>query len=187
MRAIGDEHRTLQALQGLALCCREVGDLERAKTLAQELRDGAQAAGDRTMEAAAFFHLALAARDEGRVADALALLNEDHRILQELGPTILTALNLLALASLIAPAGDHDTAARLLGCAEARRTEADVAYPALWVRKFLDPTREIARTALGEPAFSRAWEEGLQLTAAAAVELALATPHASSGTHKPAE
>lgn len=182
MRAIGDEHRALQALQGLAMCCREVGDLERAKTLARELRDGSQAAGDRTMEAAAFFHLALAARDEGRVADALALLNEDHRILQEIGPTILTALNLLAFASTLAPAGDHDTAAKLLGCAEARRTEADVAYPPLWVRRFLDPTRNIARTALGEQTFSKAWEEGLQLTAADAVDLALSSPRVPSGS-----
>lgn len=186
-RAIGDEHRTLQALAGLALCCRELGDLERAKTLAQELRDGSRAAGDRTMEAAAFFRLALVTRDEGRVADALALLDEHHRILQELGPTILTALNLLAFASTVARAGDPETAARLLGSAEARRTEADVAYPPLWETRFLDPTREIARGALGDEAFAAAWERGLELTADEAVELALATPHASPGEQTPAE
>jgi len=181
MREIGDEHRALQSLQALAVCCRETGDLERAKALAQELRDDARAAGDGFMEAGGLFHLALAARDEGRVSDALALLNECHPFLHELGSTILVALNLLAFASTLAQAGDHDTAARLLGCAEARRTEADVAYPALWAREFLDPTVESARGALGEEAFADAWEQGLQMPAADAVELALATPYATPG------
>lgn len=185
MRAVGDEHRALQALQGLTLCCRELGDLERAKTLAQELRDSAQAAGDGMMEASGFFFLALAARDEGRTADALALLNQEHRLLQEFGSPILNAHNLLAFASTLSFAGDPHSATRLLACAEARRVEADVAYQPRWTRKFLDPTIEIARSALGEQAFSKAWDEGLQLTAADAVELALATPHASSGRHTP--
>jgi hypothetical protein len=100
---------------------------------------------------------------------------------RDFGSTILVAVNLLGFANTLARAGDPDTAARLLGCAEAHRCEADIAYPPSMARELLDPTLESARNALGEKMFAEAWEQGLHLTADDAVELALNRPYATSG------
>ena len=177
MREIGDEHRALQALQGASWCHRQLGDSERATTAAQQLRDDARSAGDGFMEASGLLYLSLAATDEARFADALALLNECHLFLRDFGSPILIALNLLGFANTVARAGNPHTATQLLGCAEAHRREANATYPASMARELLDPTCKSARNALGEESFATAWEHGLLLAADEAVELALATPH----------
>jgi tetratricopeptide (TPR) repeat protein len=174
MREVGDEHRALQALQGLALSYRETGNLEEAGRVAQELLDDAREAGDRFMESAGRFALALVARDEGRFADALALLQDTIRFTREFGSAFMVALDLLAVASVRIRAGDPETAARLLGCAEARRREVDVEYPIATQRDLRDQTEELARAALDDADYDAAWEAGLRLSADEAITLALA-------------
>jgi predicted ATPase/class 3 adenylate cyclase len=174
MREVGDEHRALQALQGLALSYWYTGNLEEARRVAQELLEGAKAAGDRFMESSGRFALALVARDEGRLADALALLQETISFASEFGSPVRVSLDLLAVASVLVRAGDPETAARLVGCAEARRREADVEYPIAAQRELRDQTEELAREALGDAAYDAAWEAGLRLSADEAITLALA-------------
>jgi len=171
MREVGDEHRALQALQGLALSYRELGDLRGAKRVAQELLDGARTAGDRFMEAVGRFGLALVARDEGRFPDAMELLRESSGFARAFGSPIMVAVNLLAVASVLVRTGDAGNAARLLGCAEARRREASVEYPPA-PRRDRDATAELVRAALGDDAYDDAWEAGFRLTADEAMSLA---------------
>jgi predicted ATPase/class 3 adenylate cyclase len=174
MREVGDEHRALQAMQGLAHSHWKTGDLEGAKRVAQELLDGAEAAGDRFMESSGRFALALVARDEGRFADALALLRDTSSFASEFGSAIMVDSNLLAIASVLVRADEPETAARLLGCAEASRRKADHEYPLAAQRDLRDQTAELARAALGDAAYEAAWQAGLQLSAAEAITLALA-------------
>ena len=174
MRELGDEHRALQAMQGLAMSYWRTGNLEEAGRVAQELLDGARDAGDRFMESSGRFALAMVARDEGRFADALALLQDTLHFASEFGSAIIVSMDLLALASVLVRIGDPATAARLLGSAEARRREADVEYPIAAQRKLRDETKEAARAALGDAVYDATWEAGLQLSAHEAVALALA-------------
>jgi len=174
MRALGDEHRALQAQQGLALSYWRTGNLEEAGRVAQELLEGAQAAGDGFMESAGRYALAMVARDEGRLADALALLQDTIGFSSEFGSAIIVSMGMLAIASVLVRSGDPATAARLLGCAEARRREADVDYPIAAQRDLRDQAEEAARAALGDAAYDAAWETGLQLRPEEAIALALA-------------
>jgi predicted ATPase len=174
MREVGDEHRALQALQGLALSYRETGDLGAAKRVAQELLDAARDAGDGFMEAAGRFALGLVARDKGHFADALAHFQESSSFAREFGSAIVVAVNLLAIASVLVRTDNPNTAARLLGCAEALRRDTGVEYPPSAQRDLRDQTVELARTALGHAAYNDAWEAGMRLSADEAITLSLA-------------
>lgn len=173
MREVGDEHRALQAMQGLALSNLYTGNLEEAGRVAQELLASARDAGDRFMQSAGRYVLALVARDEGRPAEALALLQENLGFASEFGSAIAVAMDLLAIASVFVRAGDAETAARLLCCSEARRREVGIEYPLAAQRHLRDQTEELARGALGDDPYEAAWETGLQLSSEEAIRLAL--------------
>ena len=175
MRAVGDEHRALQAMQGLALSNLHTGNLEEAGRVAQDLLAGARDAGDRFMESAGRYVLALVARDEGRHVEALTLLQDNLSFASEFGSAIGVAMDLLAIASVLVRAGDVEAAARLLGCSEARRRDVGVDYPLAPQRRLRDQTEELARLALGDAAYDAAWGKGMQLSTDAAITLALAT------------
>ena len=172
MREVGDVHRTLQALQGLGWCCYFTGDVDRAVAVAEELLRDARSAGDRFLETGGLAILSTVARDEGRLADSLALLAEAHPFFRDFGSPMLVALELLGFAATLDRAGQAEPAAKVLAAAEAHRERAGTAYPPFIERLTHRPTLESVREALDEEEFARVWEEGTPLSADEALALA---------------
>ena len=170
-RELGDEHRALQATRSLAWCNLELGDIDRAKRLYQELLDGARAVGDRNLEARALGTFAVFASDEGRHEDALALLQESYRIGCEFGDPSETAIDLIRFGRALAFAERPQAAVQLLSCAEARREELGMVLPS-YVIHYRDDAEARARARLDEAGFAEAWEQGRKLTPDEAVAVA---------------
>jgi predicted ATPase len=175
LREVGDEHRALQALRAVAWCHLELGEIERAKTLYEDLLRGARAARDNQMEARALATLSRFATDEGRPQDALAMLNDAYRLDQEFGDPSEIAMDLIWFARALAFAGREGTAAQLLSRSEAMREELGVSHPA-WVNAMKDEAMSRARARLDEVEFAEAWEQGRTVTVDEAVALALNSP-----------
>jgi predicted ATPase len=171
-RELGDEHRALQATRALAWCNLELGEIERAKRLYQELLDGARAAGDRSLEARALGTFAVFASDEGRHTEALDLLQEAYRIGCEFGDPSETAMDLIRFGRALAMAERPKAAVQLLACAEARREEIGMVIQP-YVIEYWNEAEARARARLDEAAFVEAWEQGRRLSPDDAVAIAL--------------
>ena len=102
---LGDEYYALRAARAHAWAYYEGGDLERSRKLYEDILPRARATHHELVEAIALFSLAEIAADEGRVADAVPLLKESHRILRELNDLLLIATGVGRFASLLALAG----------------------------------------------------------------------------------
>ncbi len=172
LREVGDEHRALQAMRALAWCWFELGNLERARSLYEDLLRGARAALDRQQEARALAVLAQFATDEGRPQDALALLNEAYHIDRELRDSRDIAEDLIRFARTLALAERAEAAVRLLASSHAMQEEFGIASPA-YITAFKEEALATIRAQLDEGALAEAWEEGRVLTADEAVALAL--------------
>jgi predicted ATPase len=172
LREVDDEHRALQATRVLAWCHLELGDLERAKALYEELLEGARAAGDEQMEARALATLSQFATDEGRNQDAFDLMREAYRLDREFGDSFEIANDLVYVARAVAFADRAVAAARLVSLYEAMCEELAILH-ASWVVKIREDAMSRARARLDEAEFTEAWEQGRTLTADEAIALAL--------------
>ena len=170
-RELGDEHYTLLATDNLAWICKELGDRERARTLHEDVVRRARATANERMEASALGGLASIICDEGRVKDALAMLNESLRIWYELGERHMVARDLLRFARVLALEGRAGTAARLLSSSEVLHEEIGVSEA--WLPADIQGTLTTIRTQLDEAALAEAWDQGRALTVDEAVALAL--------------
>jgi len=110
--------------------------------------------------------------DEGRVRDAVSMLNESHRIHRDLDDPIGIARGLSRVARVLAVVGRAGTAARLLSRAEYLHEELGARLRP-WLAQMNGETVTTIRAQLDEAAFAEAWEQGRALTADAAVTLAL--------------
>ncbi|MGH9278160.1 MAG: tetratricopeptide repeat protein, partial [Acidimicrobiales bacterium] len=138
---------------------RRESDFARARDCINRSRAISQETGDRHGEARGLVFLARVARSEGRREEARALVREAIPRDEGIDMGSLEAAALDVLVGLAADREDARAAARLAGAAQAARTlspygpdqerEADLAA---------------ARDALGDEAFSAAWEEGLAMT-----------------------
>jgi hypothetical protein len=115
--------------------------------------------------------LACYVRDDGRVEEALSMLNEAYRIVRGLGDRVESADILSRFADILASARRPTTAARLLSCSETLREEFGTERS--WVASRNEGTLALIQAQLDETAFSEAWERGGTLTADEAVALAL--------------
>jgi predicted ATPase len=172
LREVDDEHRALQATRVLAWCHLELGDLERAKALYEELLEGARAAGDEQMEARALATLSQFATDEGRNQDAFDLMSEAYRLDREFGDSFEIANDLVYVARAVAFADRAVAAARLVSLYEAMCEELAILHMS-WVVKIREDAMSRARARLDEAEFTEAWEQGRTLTADEAIALAL--------------
>jgi tetratricopeptide (TPR) repeat protein len=170
-RELGDEHYTLVATFNLAWMCGELGDPERDRALHQENLVRARALGNERMEALSLSVLACYVRDDGRVEEALSMLNESYRIVRNLGDRVESADILSRFAEILASARRPTTAARLLSCSETLREEFGAGRS--WVASRNEGTLALIRAQLDETAFTEAWEQGRALTADEAVALAM--------------
>jgi predicted ATPase len=170
-RDLGDEHYALRAARAHAWAYYEGGDLERSRELYEDILPRARATHHELVEAIALFSLAEIAADEGRVSDAVSMLEESHRILRELNDLLLIATGVGRFASLLAIAGRAATAAKVLSSSTALVEEIGARPP--WFARISRNTLAVIHTQLDEAAFAQAWEEGLTMTADEAVALAV--------------
>ena len=113
----------------------------------------------------------MVALDDGRGAEARALLRETMPIYQRLGHPFQLTENLCRAAYALVAAGESVAAVKLIGCCDAIFEQVGASIR--WVRKQNTDTLEIARARMSESEFMEAWEQGQALTADEAADLAL--------------
>jgi tetratricopeptide (TPR) repeat protein len=162
---------SLGAMRTLAALHMKDGELDRARPLYEEVVRRARSLGNELWEATALGALAMVALEEGRVADALPLLQENMPFYRGLADPLLVTENLCRVASALVAVRDPVPAVQLLGCSAALFEEVGASPP--WVVQQNAETGELARAQLDERAFADAWEAGCRLAADDAVDLAL--------------
>jgi predicted ATPase/class 3 adenylate cyclase len=172
---VGDEHEELEAARRLAWSHEQLGDLERSRALHEDNVRRARATGDRFVEARSLGVLGTFLLDEGRVDDAVPLLEESYRLHRK-------GLNhpdrysggivLCRFARALVLAGRLAGAAQLLACYERHSDELEVTEED-WVTEMNRETLTVIHARLDDAAFLAAWDEGKALSEDEAVELAL--------------
>jgi predicted ATPase len=185
---LGDEHWTLQATRRLAWSYEELGDVEHARTLQEDLLRRARASGDKFLEAKALSVLAQYDLDAGKVDETVVSnLEEAHRFYRgrrSHADRYWHAVLVCRFARASALEGRGTEATQLLGCFESLAEELDADFGMgevePWVLRMNEETLALVRAQLDETAFAEAHEAGAKLTVDEAV--ALATGGASSAT-----
>ncbi len=175
-RGLGDEHWTLQATRRLVWSYEELGDLEHARAIQEDILRRARASGDPFIEARSLSVLAQYVLDEGRVDEAVvSMLAESHRIHRD-RPThpdrYQDAILVCRFARALALEDEAAEAVRLLSCFEALLEEIGTTAES-WVTRMNDETLAIIGVRLDDRAVAVAREQGGTLTADEAVALAL--------------
>jgi predicted ATPase/DNA-binding SARP family transcriptional activator len=172
-RDLGDEYYELRAARAHAWAYYEGGDLERSRELLEGILPRARATQHTLVAAIALSMLGEIAADQGRVADAVPLLEESHRIARELNDLLLISTGVGRLAALLAVAGQAATAATVLS-SSTTLMEAIGARPP-WFARICTNTIAAIHAQLDDADHAEAWERGCALTADEAVALALDT------------
>jgi predicted ATPase/class 3 adenylate cyclase len=171
-RELGDELYVLIASVNLAWVTGELGDVAAERAIHEENLRRARGLGNRRVEAGSLAQLAIFARDEGRLEDAIAMLRDAIRIEHGFGAVLDVAIDLGRLASVLALAGGPGAAAVLLSSSEALTQKVGAGVP-WWAGRRNEQTLTIIRAQLDEAATDEAWERGRLLTVDEAVSLAL--------------
>jgi ATP/maltotriose-dependent transcriptional regulator MalT len=171
-RALGDDHYTLLATDGLAGVFDRLGDVANARPLHEENLRRARALGNRRVAALSLDQLASYARDDGRVDEALAMLRESLAILIDVDDRLGIGENLARFARVFSVAGRADAAAELLAALEVLYEETGSGV-LLWVAEQNEETLGLIRSRLSEETVADAFERGRRLTVDEAVALAL--------------
>lgn len=172
LRELGDEHYALIATRGLAWACSCLGERERARALNEENLRRARALSNRRIEAITLGTLAMDAVQDGRINDALPMLQESHRLHRVIGDPLQSAFDVFRFSHVLAVKGEAEVAARVLSSSDTLCAEIGLRLRS-WDQEFFDRTMAIIHSQLDEAAFAAAWDAGLKLTADDAVVLAL--------------
>jgi non-specific serine/threonine protein kinase len=148
-RALGDDHYTLLATDGLAGVFDRLGDVANARPLHEENLRRARALGNRRVAALSLDQLASYARDDGRVDEALAMLRESLAILIDVDDRLGIGENLARFARVFSVAGRADAAAELLAALEVLYEETGSGV-LLWVAEQNEETLGLIRSRLSE-------------------------------------
>ena len=161
---VEDEHRELQARRYLAWAAKELGDVERYRSIYEENLGRARALGDAENEQWALESLSSAATDEGRHHDALMMLRDAYPLARASGDPEAVDMNLVRLGNALAFAGQTAIAVRVLAVADGMHEELGWTYES-WFAEIRDRATAQARAALEDSAFREAWEAGRRMTA----------------------
>jgi tetratricopeptide (TPR) repeat protein len=172
VRRLGDRRLLILDLLSLAVVRSEAGDLEGAARDADEPMSLAGEMGNPILVAHAAYTIGRIACGRDDWPRGREHLTQALRLAQERSVSALIAACLEVLAAIASREGAVERAARLFGASESLR-EARV-----WPRATVDQARhegevEAARAALGEKAFTAAWEAGRRMTLDEAVSEAL--------------
>ncbi|HKT83081.1 MAG TPA: tetratricopeptide repeat protein, partial [Solirubrobacterales bacterium] len=178
-----EEGRALAAAEGtsedVALFAFHLGQLSwledrltDAAAFAQEALDVARAAGSTTWPPYAMFILASVAHERGDVATAGATYREGISLAWEHHDRLGVRMALPGLAALAGPEGDPARAVKLAGAAHALERNAGIwAFPP--IRERHDRWLRAAEAGVSPAAWDEAWQAGLQLSIAEAIDYAL--------------
>jgi predicted ATPase/DNA-binding CsgD family transcriptional regulator len=146
-----------------ALIALSEGETARGYDLAQESLAIYREMDDKWYISALLHILGLAEVQRSDLRAARSRYMESLALAQELGEKWLIPFNLEGLADVLAPQGELKWAAQLWGAAEALREATAFPLPPV-VRPIYEQAVAAARTQLGEPAFTTAWQEGRTMT-----------------------
>ena len=158
----------------LALATMSLGDHDRALALIEDSLRICEPSGENWTTSLAWFALSVVAATSGDQARATDAGRRSIRLRQPLEDTRNIGLNFEALAWSAAAAGDAERAARLFGAAQAVERSIGTSMRAIgYLAELHDRYERVARQALGDAAFERAWGVGLHLDFEEAVDDAL--------------
>jgi tetratricopeptide (TPR) repeat protein len=167
---LGDHHSMLLVRRNLAgIAVRFDG--ERARGLYEDNLRVARETGNPRIEASTLGALATIAVDDGRLDDALGMLQESLRLHLGLGDLLDTAVDLCRAAAALSRARKPRAAVPILASFDGFRR--DVGVRGAGLAEMNDETLAATRAQLSADEFAEAWEQGRQLTPDEALELAL--------------
>ena len=168
---VGDDHYALLATDTLAWAYGELGDRPRSERLSEDVLSRARAAGNRRMEVMSLHSLSYWARLDGRIADALSMIDAAHRINVDLGQRVEIMSDLSRFASILAAADRPVDAALLLG--RSRALAEELGASPLYDRERDEETLAVLHPLLDESALTEAIEAGRAMRIEVAVALAV--------------
>jgi predicted ATPase len=175
-RDAGDRWGAAGALIGLAVANHRQGDAPRAVALLEESLSLFREVGDRRSAALAALNLADALRDSGDLTQAGVHYRDALTGFDAIEDRALVAEGLQGLGSLLVRADEFERAATLLGAASTLKSnEEPGSGEGSPESASLAADRDAIRSALGEEAFTAAWEAGRALSLEAAVQAAAAS------------
>lgn len=170
-REIGHREGEANSLSNLGRVKSSRGDLEAARSLHGQALAIFREIGSRD-EAHSLTNMGMAALEEGALAEARALFAQSLTLLRQLGNPGSTLETLEEWAALALAEGNAAGAARLAGATTAGREALTIALPPEQ-KDTHERTLSGARAALGDEAFTAAWDLGQAMTLDAACEYAL--------------
>jgi tetratricopeptide (TPR) repeat protein len=175
-RDAGDRWGAAGALIGLAWATQLQGDAPRAAALLEESLSLYGEVGDRRSAALAALDLADALRDSGDLRKAVVQYRDALAEFAAAEDRALVAQVFLGLGGIMARVGQFENGAKLLGAASVLKSgeETGSAEQSPEIST-LETDLDVIRGALGEEAFTAAWDAGRALSLDAAVQAALAS------------
>ena len=171
-RNLGDRYGELNSLYLLGCAKFNQGDLESDRFYMEESLTISQEIGSSYMEARSLVSLGGIAREQNRLAEAREISVRCLTFSRQHNDPELTVYALSGWAAQMLAEGDAALAARFAGAAQAgREANSIIVYP--HQKEGYERRRSAARAALGEAAFTAAWEAGRAMTLDEAVEYAL--------------
>lgn len=175
-REVGDLIGVGATLNNLGVDAFDRGDLDRARELYEESLALDRELGNRRGIAQSMGNLGLIAAARGDLEEARQRLEEALRICRETGDRQSVAQHLISLAFVLHGEGRSETAARVLGAADAFLDRIGVSYDRGPDTGYGDTTARLKET-LGEEGYRAAWTAGRSLPLGAAIgELHAARP-----------
>jgi predicted ATPase/DNA-binding SARP family transcriptional activator len=158
-RGVDDPWLTADPLLLLGMVAWEEGDYTRAALLLTESLSLLQQIGDRTGMTIRLLNLGVVALLQGQLEEAAARCKQGIALSQDLGDTRGILWCLFGLAAVTAARGEATRAARIIGTVDTTLTAIGHAMPPR-MRAMYDRTIARVRAAVGETAFTAAWEQG---------------------------
>jgi predicted ATPase len=170
-RELGDEYFGRLAAGNRGYHLQELGRLDEARALLEELVRGARAAGEQRNECAALGQLGQVTMMQGRYSEALTLLVQSLGISDRIGDVTMASRDLRRLARALAELGHPESATQVLSTSERVRDEAGQWEG--WIGWVNEEILSRIHAQLDDDVFERAWAKGKELTIGGAIELAL--------------
>jgi predicted ATPase len=170
-RELGDEYYARLAAGNRGYDLQELGRLDEAWALLEDVVQGAGAAREERNEAAALGQLGQVAIMQGRYSEALTLLVRSLRIWSRIGDVTMAARDLRRLARALGELRHPSEAAQVLSASERMREEAGQWEG--WIGSVNERILQLIHAQLDDDAFGAAWAKGKELTVEDAVELAV--------------
>jgi tetratricopeptide (TPR) repeat protein len=171
-REYGDADDVAIATTACGVLARSQGDHDRARQLLEAGLTTIRETSGAINLATPLYHLGAIARAQGDYDRAVTLLREGLMLQRKHGDRLGIAGSLEGLAGVLLSRGKAKMAVRLFGAAD--RLREAIGGPRWTIdQEAWDHDTSVARAALGEAAFTEAWDAGRAMTTESAVELAL--------------